>query len=145
MYCVTSDEWIYYIFWKQKKNISFLAADDDNVNLKYSKIQKKNIKNLLSLDFDNQPFYDEKHIKTRVKTFEDKVITKFADNEIPKENTHYSCIAAICVDSVMKLEKESYLEVNLEQFKFRLKKKRNFDLFNDELEDSSDESKTEAE
>ena len=25
-----------------------------------------------------------------------------------KENTHYSCIAPICVDSVIKLEKENY-------------------------------------
>ena len=39
--------------------------------------------------------------KTRVKTF----VYKFTDNEIPKENTHYSCIAPICVDSVIKLEK----------------------------------------
>ena len=43
-----------------------------------------------------------------MKTFQDKVITKFTDNEIPKENTHYSRIAAICVDSVIKLEKENY-------------------------------------
>ena len=44
-------------------------------------------------------------MKTRVKTFEDKVITKFTDNEIPKEHAHYSCIAAISVDSVRKIQK----------------------------------------
>ena len=37
-------------------------------------------------------------------------------NEIPKENTHYSCTAAICIDSVIKLEGENYPQVNLEQF-----------------------------
>ena len=100
--------------------MSFLA--DDDVILKYNKIWKK-IKRLIGVEFDSQPLYDEKHIKTRVKTFEDKVITKFTDNEIPKENTHYSCIAAICVDSVIKLEKENYPQVNLEQCTFRLKKK----------------------
>ena len=42
--------------------------------------------------------------KTRVKTFERKVVTKFTDNEVPKENTHYSC-TTICVDSVIKVEK----------------------------------------
>ena len=71
-------------------------------------------------------------------------ITKFTDNEIPKENTQYSCVAAICVDFVIKLEKENYPQVNLEQCKFVLKKKKNIDLFNDELGDSSDESETEA-
>ena len=50
---------------------------------------------------------------SRVKTFKDKVITKFTENEIPKENTHYSCIAAICIDSVIKLEKENYPQVYL--------------------------------
>ena len=89
-------------------------------------------KKLLSVEFDSKSVYDEKYIKTRVKTFQDKVITKFTDNEIPKQNTHYSCIAAICIDSVIKLEKENYLQVNLEQYKFRLKKKKNIDLFDDE-------------
>ena len=70
-------------------------------------------------------------------------ITKFTDNEIPKENTH-SCVAAIWVDFVIKLEKENYPQVNLEQCKSVLKKKKNIDLFNDELGDSSDESETEA-
>ena len=78
---------------------------------------------LPSVEFDSQLVYDEKYIKTRIKNFDNKVITKFTDNEISKENTHYPFIAAICVGSVMKLEKESYFEVNLEQCKCRLKKR----------------------
>ena len=109
------------------------------------KIQLNLEKKLLSVEFDSQSAYDEKYIKTRVKTFEDKVITKFTDNEISKENTHYSCIAAICVNSVIKLEKENYPQLNLEQCKFRLKKKQNIDLLDDELEESSDDSEIEAE
>ena len=54
------------------------------------------------------------------------------------------CIAAISVDSVIKLEKENYPQVNLEQCKFRLKKKKDINLFDNELEDSSDESEIEA-
>ena len=115
-----------------------------SVILKYSKIWKK-IKKLLSAEFDSQPVYDEKYVNTRVKNFQDKVITKFTDNEILKENTHYSCIGAICVDSVINLEKENYPQINLEQCKLGLKKKKNIDLFDDELEDSSDESEIKAE
>ena len=47
-------------------------------------------------------------LKRRLKTLEGKVITKFTDKEIPKENTHYSCITAICIDSLIKLDKENY-------------------------------------
>ena len=99
---------------------------------------------LLSVEFDSHEI-DEKCIKTRVKTLQDKVITKFTDNEILEEHTYYSCIAAICVDSVIKLEKEKYLQVNLEKCEFRQKKKKDIDLFDDKLKDSSDESEIEAE
>ena len=44
----------------------------------------------------------------------------------------------------MKLEKK-FLQVNLEKCKFRLKKKKNIDLFDDELKDSSKESGIETE
>ena len=51
--------------------MSFLA--DDDVILKYNKIGKK-VEKLLSVEFDSQPVYDEKWIKTSVKTFEEKVL-----------------------------------------------------------------------
>ena len=102
------------------------------------------MKKLLSVEFDSQTTYDKKYIKTKVKTFEDNVITKFTDNKIPKENTHYSCISAICVDSVIKFRKENYPQVNLEQCKFRLKKKKSIDLSDEELEHPSDEAEIEA-
>ena len=124
------------------KTMSFVA--DEDVILKYNKIWKK-IKMILSVKFDRQPVYDDKYIKTRVKTFEDKVITKFIDNKIPKENTHYLCIDVICVDSVIKLEKENFPRINLEQCKFGLKKKKDIDLFDVTLKDSSDESEIETE
>ena len=51
--------------------MSFLA--DDGVILKRNKIWKK-IKKLLSAEFDSQPVYDEKYIKTRVTFFEEKLL-----------------------------------------------------------------------
>ena len=35
--------------------------------------------------------------------FNDAVVnTAFSDNEIPKAKNHYICIAAICIDSIIK-------------------------------------------
>ena len=45
--------------------------------------------------------------------------TIFSDNKIPKQKTHYSCIAAICIDSVLKLNEENYPQVYLEQCKYK--------------------------
>ena len=41
------------------------------------------------------------------------------------------------------VEKGNHLQVNLEQCKFRLKKKKDIALFDDELKDSSDSSEDE--
>ena len=51
------------------------------------------------------PVYDEKYIKSKVKEFNGVVKTNFLGDEIPKENMHYTCIACITIDSVMRMEK----------------------------------------
>ena len=61
---------IKYFENNKEKNMSFLANDDDDNDDDVI----LNITN--SVEFDSQPDYDRKYIKTRIKTFEDKVITK---------------------------------------------------------------------
>ena len=39
-----------------------------------------------------------------------------------KENTHYTCIASITIDSVMRMEKKNYPQVYLEECKYKIKK-----------------------
>ena len=80
------------------KNMSFKIEDED-VYLKYTEIWNK-IKKSLGIKFHGQPIYDDKYIKTKVKTFSSLINTLFSGNEIPKERNHYICIAAICIDSV---------------------------------------------
>ena len=41
---------------------------------------------------------------------------------MPKENKHYTCIACMTIDSVMRMEKKNYLQVYSEECKFRMKK-----------------------
>ena len=49
-------------------------------------------------------------------------MTTFANNVIPIEKTHYTCISAI--DSVLKIDKEAFPQAYLEQSKYKLKKKK---------------------
>ena len=41
----------------------------------------------------------------------------FLSDEAPKENEHYTCIACITIDSVMRMEKKNYPQVYLEEWK----------------------------
>ena len=84
--------------------MSFKIEDDD-IFLKFSVIWNK-IKKTLNIKFHSQPTYDQKYIKTKVKTFNEVANTVFSDSEIPKEINHYTCIAAICIDSAMKIDKK---------------------------------------
>ena len=51
------------------------------------------------------PVYDEKYIKAKAREFNGMIKTNFLDDKIPKENMHYSCIACITIDSVMRMKK----------------------------------------
>ena len=62
---------------------------------------------ILNGKFHSQPIYDEKYIKTKVKTFNDTVNTLLSGHEIPKERFHYVCISAIYIDSVLRTDKKN--------------------------------------
>ena len=68
------------------------------------------------------PVYDETFIKAKVREFDSAIKTNYLGGKVPKENMHYSCIGCITIDSVMKLEKKNYLQVYLEDCKYRIKK-----------------------
>ena len=51
-------------------------------------------------------------------------MTTFTNNVIPEENTHYTCISAIDIDSVLKIDKKSFPEAYLEQCKYKLRKRK---------------------
>ena len=78
--------------------------ENDNLLVKYSEIQNK-IKETLGIKFHSQPVYDEKYIKTKRKEFNGVINTNFLDGPVPKEGVHYTCVACISVDSVIKIKK----------------------------------------
>ena len=75
--------------------------EDNSVLIKYNEIRNK-IK-VAGLKFQSKPVYDEKYIKTKVKTFNGVVNTIIWGDKIPKEGVHYSYIAAIIIDSVIRI------------------------------------------
>ena len=64
-----------------------------------------------------------KYIKTKVKTFSGMINTFFSDNEVPKEGNHYICIAAVCIDAGLKVDKKNYPNTYLEQCKYKIKRR----------------------
>ena len=63
------------------------------------------------------PICNEKYIKANVKQFNDVVNTNFLDEEIPKEDVHYICIACISIASVMKIKKNKKKKLSTSLFR----------------------------
>ena len=122
-------------FENGSKNMSFLIKDDE-VWDKYDKIWDV-IKNKLNIKFHSEPVYEYKYLKAKVREFDGVIKTKFLANEIPKENMHYTCIACITIDSVIKIDKKNYPQVYLEECKYRLKKIQITRFINTELRSDS--------
>ena len=80
----------------------------------------------------------KKYIKAKVREFNGTIKTNFIGNEIPKESMHYACMACIIIDSVMRMGKKNYLQVYLEECKYKLKKIKMHQFINAEVESESE-------
>ena len=98
------------------------VTDDKEVYEKYNEIWNV-VKKLLKLKSTASPIRDGKYIITKLKIFKKINLTTFTDNVIPIEKTHYTCIPALDIYSVLKIDKKAYPRAYLEQCKYSLKKK----------------------
>ena len=124
------------------KNMSFVT-DDKEVYKKYNEIWEV-IRKLLKLKCTVSPIRDDKYIIAKLKIFKNVNITTFTINIIPEENTHYTCISATDIDSVLKIDKKAFPQAYLEQCKYKLKKRKrsryidNLEIIDYDSENDSD-------
>ena len=113
---------------------------------KYNQIWKR-VEKLLKIEFDSEPVYgdNDKYIKTKIKTYNDSMITKFQSKKMPKEKAPCKCLSIIMLDSVIKAKKKYYPQTLLEECKYEQEKIKMENLIDDDLEkSSSDESDSES-
>ena len=60
------------------------------------------VKNILKKEFDNEPVYNEKYIKTKIKSYKPKSTPYFHNNKVPKESSERIYLSLILIDSVKK-------------------------------------------
>ena len=69
-------------FDKNNKYINLLV-NDKKIFKKYSEIWNK-IENLIKQEFNSEPVYNDKYIKTKIKIYINRVYTNFQHNKLPK-------------------------------------------------------------
>ena len=130
------------------KNMSFVT-DDEEIYEKYNEIWEV-IRKLLKVDFTVGSVRDDKYLVAKLKIFVRINRTTFNNNNnnnnsnnnnaIPIEKSHYICIPAIDIDSVLKIDKRAYSQVYLEQCKYKLKKRKIVNYIDDEIIDEDIDS-----
>ena len=83
----------------QTKWMYFLIKDEDLIE-KCNTILDK-VSNDIKKEFDSEPVYDKKFLKTKIKSHGDEV-TDLQDKELPKVGSNYTSLAVINVDSGVK-------------------------------------------
>ena len=96
------------------------------------------IKNKIGIKFHSKTIYERKYLKAKIREFDGVIETNFLDNGTPKENMHYTSIASIIIDSVMKIGKKNYPQVYLEECNHRVKKIQMSRFISTELDSDSD-------
>ena len=61
---------------------------------------------------DSEPVYgdNDKYIKTKIKSYGDKINTNFQGKKLPKENASYKCLSLIMLDSIIRANKKIILK-----------------------------------
>ena len=135
------NEYIKY-FDNDGKNMSFVT-DDEKVYNKYNEIWEV-IRKLLKVKLTLNPVRDDRYLIVKLKIFNKVNRTTFTNDFIPFERHHYNCIPVIDIDSVLKIDnKIEYPQAYLEQWKYKLRKRRvvNFidnEIIDDEVSDIDD-------
>ena len=103
-------------------------------NIKVNKKEFHKSKQAIDLDLVDTG----KIIKAKVREFNGSIKTSFLGNNVPKENTYYTCIACITTDSVLKMNKKNYPQAYLVGCKYKVKKINTTRFINIELESDSE-------
>ena len=116
------------------KNMSFVTEDEE-VYKKYNEIWEV-VRKLLKVKFTINPIRDDKYITAKLKIFNGTNRTTFTNNINPFQRNNYVCIAAIDIDSVLKIDnKKAYPQAYLEQCKYKLRKRKIVNFIDDEIID----------
>ena len=63
------------------------------------------VRNSTNKEVDTEPFYNQKHLKTKTKFYEDKINKNVHDNGILEEGPRCIYLSVILIDSVFKMSK----------------------------------------
>ena len=114
-----------------KKSIS-LRIDDEKLLGKYKDIWTK-IEDLKNIELNVLPAQDERSIKTKIITCDDKVYANFCGLNVPEDDIEDESFTFISIDSLLVYDEKYYLQVYLNNCAYKIVNKQTTDFRDENL------------
>ena len=114
---------------KNNKLVSFLI-DDGKLLEKYKAICTK-IEDLENIELNLLPVYDDRYIKTKIRTYTDKVYSNFHGLNVSEDDIECESFTVTSIDSLLVYENKYYLQVYLDNCTYKIGNKQMTDYFDD--------------
>ena len=79
------------------------------------------------------PVYDDRYIKTKIRTYGDKVYTNFRGLNVPEDDIECESFPVISIDSLLLYENKYYLQVYLDNCPYKIINKQMTDYLDENL------------
>ena len=116
---------------KINKLMSFYI-DDEKLLEKYKAIWTK-IEDLKNIKLNALPVYDDRYIKTKLRTYGDKVYTNFRGLNVPGGYIECELFTVISVYSLLLYENKYYLQVYLDNSNYKIVNKQMTDYLDENV------------
>ena len=107
--------------YKNKTLMSF-RIDDEKLLEKYQAISTK-IEDLKNTELNALPVFDDRYIKTKIRTYGDRVYTNFRGLNVPEDDIECESFTVISIDFLLVYENKYYLQVCLGNCAYKIANK----------------------
>ena len=108
------------------------CIDDEKLLEKYKAIWTE-IEDLKNIKLNTLPVYDERYIKTKIRTFSDKIYTNFRGLNMSEDDIECESFTLISIDSLLIYENKYYLQVYLNNCAYEIVDKQMKDCLDENL------------
>ena len=110
----------------------FFRIHDEKLLNKHKATWTK-IEDLKNIDLNALPVCDDRYIKTKIRTYGEKVYTNFRGLNVPYDDIECESFTFISIDSIFVYDNKYYLQVYLDNCAYKIVNKQMTDYLNENL------------
>ena len=84
----------------------------------------KKVSNIIKKEFESKPVYNEKYLRTKIKSYNGKINTIFNNNKIPEKGSQCICLSVIWINLFIEKIKTIILKCLWKNVNMLFKKRR---------------------